>query len=188
MHAGTGIADIGAVHHRRAARLAGDAHRAGGRLRYRLETFEPAVRAIGAETLDRSVDRPRVERLHGLPAETQPFHDARAEVLRDDVGVLDQSAGDLLALLGPQIDHGAALVAVEQQEEEAVEVRVVHIPQPARPVAVGRALDLDHIGAEPGEHLGARGTGLVVREVDHANTLESLTHPDPPSCLKYRFM
>ena len=32
-------------------------------------------------------------------------------------------------------------------------------------------LDFNHIGAEPSQHLGARGAGLVVREVDHANTL-----------------
>jgi len=57
------------------------------------------------------------------------------------------------------------------EEEEAVEVRVVHVPQPPRPVAVRRALDLDHIGAEPSQHLGARGAGLVVGEVDNANAL-----------------
>src|SRR5271169_3889076 len=183
MHAGAGIADIGAVDHRRTARLAGDAHRTGCRLRHRLEAFELAVGTVGTEPLDRSIDHARIQRLDGLVTEAQPVHDTRSEVLGDDVGVFDQPAGDLLALLGPQIDDGAALVAVEQQEVKAVEVRIVGIPQPPRPVAMGRALDLDHIGTEPCQHLGARGTRLVVREIDDADAFESLTHLGPPSFL-----
>ena len=45
-----------------------------------------------------------------------------------------------------------------------------------RPVAMRRALDLDHIGAEPGQHLGARRPRLVVGEIDDANAFESLAH------------
>jgi hypothetical protein len=41
---------------------------------------------------------------------------------------------------------------------------------------MGRALDLDHIGAEPGQHLRAGRARLVVREIDNANAFESLTH------------
>jgi hypothetical protein len=39
---------------------------------------------------------------------------------------------------------------------------------------MGRALDLDHIGAEPGQHLGAGGAGLVMGKVDGPNAFESL--------------
>src|SRR5262249_11731173 len=69
---------------------------------------------------------------------------------------------------------------VEQQKEIAVEVRIVGVPQPPRPVAMRRALDLDHIGAEPGQHLRAGRTRLIVSEIDDANAFESLAHIDPP--------
>src|SRR5260370_34460320 len=93
MHAGAGIADIGAVAHRRAAGLAGDAHRPGGCLRYRLGTFEPAVRAIGAETPDPSADRPRIERPHALPREPPPVPNAHAAAVRDAIRGLASDAG-----------------------------------------------------------------------------------------------
>jgi hypothetical protein len=32
-----------------------------------------------------------------------------------------------------------------------------------------RTLDLDHIGAEPGQHLRAGRTRLIVRKIDDAN-------------------
>ena len=98
MHAGAAVADIGAVDHRRAAGLAGHAHRPRGRLRHRLEAFVVAVRAVGAEPLDRGIDDARVELLDRVVAEPEPLHDAGAEVLGDDIGLLDQAAGDLLAL------------------------------------------------------------------------------------------
>ena len=50
------------------------------------------------------------------------------------------------------------------------------VPQPPRPVPIGRPLDLDHIGTEPVQHLRAGRSGLVVREVYYANAFESLTH------------
>ena len=81
-----------------------------------------------------------------------------------------------LPFVGLQIDDRAALVAVEQQEEKAVDIRVVHVPQPPRPVAVRRPLDLDHIGPEPRQHLRAGRPGLVVREVDNANAFKRFGH------------
>ncbi len=47
---------------------------------------------------------------------------------------------------------------------------------------MGRTLDLDHVGAEPGQHLGAGRAGLVVGEVDDANALERLAHRYDPFC------
>jgi hypothetical protein len=101
MHAGAGIADIGAVNQRRAARLAGYAHRTGHRLCHRLKAFELAIGAVRAEALDRGIDDPRIKCLHGLIAEPEPLHDPRTEVLGDDIGIADQPPGNLLAVLGP---------------------------------------------------------------------------------------
>jgi len=91
-------------------------------------------------------------------------------------GLPDQAARDVLPLAGLQIDDDAALVAVEQQKEIAVGRIVRRRPQPPRPVAVRGPLDLDHIGAEPGQHLGAGRPRLVVGEVDDANAFERLAH------------
>jgi hypothetical protein len=35
-----------------------------------------------------------------------------------------------------------------------------------------KALDLDHLGAHAGQHLGASGTGLVTSQVYHANIFQ----------------
>ncbi len=176
MHAGAAVADIGAVDHRRAVRLAGHAHRPRGRLRHRLEAFVVAVRAIGPEPLDRGIDDARIEFLDRVVAEPEPLHDPGAEVLGDDIGLSDHAAGDFLPFVGLQIDDRAALVAVEQQEEKAVDIRVIHVPQPARPVAERRPLDLDHIGPEPRQHLRTGRPGLIVREVDNPNAFKRFGH------------
>src|SRR5262249_10169738 len=55
------------------------------------------------------------------------------------------------------------------QEEVAVDVGPVAVPETTGPIAVRRALDLDDVGAEPGQHLGAGGGGPVVGEVDYAD-------------------
>src|SRR5439155_17096839 len=103
-------------------------------------------------------------------------HHSGAEILGDDVGLEHQTSGDLFSLFGLEVDDDAALAAVEQQEEVAVEIGLVAVPELARAVAFRRALDLDDVGPEPGEHLCAGRAGLVVREVDDADSLERLAH------------
>src|SRR5207245_1778541 len=46
---------------------------------------------------------------------------------------------------------------------------------PAPGLATGR-LDLDDVGAEPGEHLGAARSRLVLRQVQHHDPFERLPH------------
>src|SRR5215472_11478726 len=171
VHAGARIPDIGAVDERRPVGFAGDAHGPRGGLCHRFETFEPAIGAVGAKAFDRGINGAGIEFPYRLIVEPQPLHDLGSEVLGDDVGLLYKTSRDFLALLGLQIDDSAALAAVKKQEEIAVDIRVIAVPQAASAVAVGRALDLDHVCAEPGEYLGARWTGLVVGEVDDANTV-----------------
>src|SRR5262249_10268859 len=98
------------------------------------------------------------------------------EIFSDDIAFLDQSARDFLAFIGLQIEHEAALVAVEQKKKEAVDVRVVHIPQAARSITVRRPLDLDHVGAEPGQHLLTGRVRLVMGKINYPNTLQRLAH------------
>jgi hypothetical protein len=47
-------------------------------------------------------------------------------------------------------------------------------PQSAAGVAGLRVLDLDHLGAEPGERLGARRTRLELRKIDDPHAFETI--------------
>ena len=73
-----------------------------------------------------------------------------------------------LALLGLEVERQAALVGVEEQEEQAVAALLV-AQVGARDVAALGLLELDHVGAEKAQDLRARGPRLVVRHVDDAN-------------------
>src|SRR5207247_3062909 len=106
----------------------------------------------------------------------QALHHSRPEIRGHDVGDGHEALGDLLSLLGLEVEDDAPLVAVEQEEEIAVDVRAIAVPELAGTITERRTLDLDDVGAEPGQHLRARGPSLVVREVDDADPLESLAH------------
>jgi len=116
-------------------------------------------RAVGARLAvarGGDIDEPGVDGRHALPVEAEARHHARAEVLDEDVGALDQAPGDRLALGALEIEREAPLVAVRGEEEDAHAVLVevasgpVALPEPA-----ARRLDLDHVGAEVGEELDA---------------------------------
>ena len=80
---------------------------------------------------------------------------------------------DLLALGMLGVDRDRALVVVEHREIEAV--RALHVAQlAARDVADARPLDLDHVGAEPGEQLRAGRARLHMGEVEDAHAVERL--------------
>src|SRR3954470_9062218 len=166
------VADLGAGDDRRAVLEAGRAHRAAGRLGDVLVGLRVLERA-GAEALQRRVDQPRVELVQVLPREAETVHHARAEVLDQDVGAVDQLAEDLLALVGLHVEGEAPLVAVEHREVERVHVGQI-AQLGAGDVTAARLLDLDDVRSHPGEQLGADRTGLHVRHVDDADSVEGL--------------
>ena len=84
-----------------------------------------------------------------------------------------------------QVERQAALVGVEGEEEEAVGVGPVPLSVYRAGLALARLLDLDHVGAQPGQHLAARRPGLVVREIDDADARQRLTHGVPLSSRFY---
>ena len=76
-----------------------------------------------------------------------------------------------LRVLG--VDGDRALVVVEHGEVERV--RALHVDQlAARDVADAGTLDLDDVGAEPGEQLRAGRARLHMREVEDAHAVERL--------------
>ena len=175
MHAGAGIADRRHNKCRRVVREAGDTHRTPHRLGDRLVALEVAIGAVSAKALDRGVDQPRVDLREDLPTEPQPVEGAGPEIFEQHVRLGDDLLEQLLASAGLQIEGQAALVSVEQQEEEAVCVRpVAHVA--AGDIATLGFLELDHVGAEKTQDLGASRSRLVVRHVDDANVRQRLIH------------
>ena len=113
----------------------------------------------------------------------EPVHDARAEVLDQDVGAVDELAEDLLALVGLHVEGERPLVAVQHREVEAVHVRQV-AQLGAGDVPAPGLLDLDHVSSHPGQELGADRAGLHVRHVDDADAFEGLrNHAESPPYL-----
>jgi hypothetical protein len=170
MQASARVADLCAGDERRTVRHAGGAHRAAHRLRHVLVSLEVGVWPARAEALDRAHHDLGVDLVDLLPGEAEPLEHARAEVLHHDVRLLQQVDEHLLALVGLHVDRDRALVAVEHREIQAVGVR--HVAQlAARRVAL-RILELDDVGAHPGEELRAGRPRLHVRHVEDPDSLE----------------
>src|SRR3984893_13809373 len=98
----------------------------------------------------------RIERMQALPPVTELFHRARAEVLDERVGLVEQPLEDLATLRRFKVERDRLLAAVDRGEigrfavlERAVMARVVAL--------LGR-FDLDHSRPELGKQQGAVGT------------------------------
>ena len=86
------------------------------------------------------------------------------------------------ASLGQAVDDGAAVGLLQVDRDGALAaVPAVEAAQLAEGVALDR-LDLDHVGAEVGEHHRPVRAGDVRREVDDLDAFERtpLTLPSPP--------
>ena len=164
-HAGAGIADRRAGLAGRAVFLAGDAHQPAGRLRDHVERQALLERAAGAETLGLAVDDRRVDRADHVGPEAEPLDRAGGEVLAEDVGLLRHLLHQFDAARVLQIDRDRALVGVVLQEIIGVLSRLA--AGGAAGIAQLGVLHLHHIGAHPGERLGAGRSGLELRQVQH---------------------
>ena len=98
MQSGARVADLRAGDERRAVGHAGGAHRAAHRLRDVLVRLELGIRAARAEALDRAHHDLRIDLVDLLPREAEAVEHAGAEVLHDDVALLQQVDEHLLAL------------------------------------------------------------------------------------------
>src|SRR5262249_30260310 len=94
-------------------------------------------------------------------------------ILHEDVAALGDVANDLLPLGACDIDGDRLLVAVGAEIEGVVVVRLasrvfqVRRTEGAGIVAASGALDLDHLGAEIGQHLRRQGASKHAREVEN---------------------
>ena len=119
----------------------------------------------------RAVDDPRIRPAHRLVAEPEAVQHARPIVLDQDVGGLDQPPQHLFALIALQVERHAALVAVREEEEDALAVEERLRAGPGSLIrASTRWLDLHHVGAQVGKELYA---GRALQKVGEAEDVDA---------------
>src|SRR5439155_798685 len=94
---------------------------AGPRLEDGVEAGQRSKGAGRAVAGDRHVHQPRVQARQVIPADPEPVHDTRAEILDDDVGAADEVEEYLVARCALQVEHQRALAAVPADEAEELE-------------------------------------------------------------------
>ena len=161
---------IGHVHRRQHRLAVGEAvHRgeAGIAFDERAEAGLVAVRPVLAPAADAHDDERRVDRAQGFGREAHGFQHAGTEALAEDRGIRDQALHHRDRLGVAQIETGGELVATERLPggRDALD------PPGSQRVAF-RRLNLDHLGAVVGQHLGQDVPGDEAREIDHAEALE----------------
>ena len=181
MQAGAAVADLRAGDERQAVAEAGGGGGAAGALGDVLIDLAVLVGA-GAKALDRGHDHLRIDAVDLFPGKAHAVEHAGAEVLHQHVAGLDQRGEDFLALGVLGVERDRTLVVVQHGEIQAVHVRNV-LQLPARDVADAGTLDLDHVGAEPGQQLRAGRARLDVGEIENFYARERLGHYLAPYCV-----
>ena len=129
-----------------------------------------ATRSRVPERGDRYHDEPRVARRQGLVPEPEVPEAGLGRALHEHVTPLGQPQEQAASLGGPGIERDPSLVRVQVQEESTPLGMGNPLREgtgPAAPIAAGRGLDLDHVGPEIAEHLGAMGSGHPLRVLEH---------------------
>src|SRR5208282_165405 len=113
-------------------------------------------------------------------ADSEAVGDTGSIVLDQSVGLNREPAHEVAAVLLLDVDHDAALVAVEVQERRG-EAAALWADAPAHRVALGR-FDFDHVGAKVAEQLSAERPRNDGRQVKNAKTDQrSISHDENPS-------
>ncbi len=146
------------------ARLAGDRHNAAHGLHDDVQRRPLTVRSCLSEAGCASEDDAWIARGESLVADAELVERAGREVLHHDVDLLREAQEQVPPFVGLQVDGDGALPAVDAEEVRAPVVLVW--ARGAGDVAVGRPLDLDHVGAEVAQHHGGVGPGEHPREVE----------------------
>ncbi len=116
-------AEIGQRHahlDRRPAWLAGHRHQSGDPLGDEIEAAFGGVRPGLSVARDRGIDQRRTILCQRRVIEAEPAHDSRSIVLDEDIGGGDEAPHDVLAARGGEIQHDAALAAIEGIEAGAL--------------------------------------------------------------------
>ena len=148
---------------------------AASALRHIFIDFQVFVMMTIAETFDRGQDQLRVEFLDAFPGEAHTIQRTWAKVLDQHIAFFDELFQDGFALRLFCVERQGALVAIEHGEVQRINIGDV-AQLASRHIASAGALDLDHVSAEPGQHLRAGGACLHMGEVDDLDTVEGFVH------------
>ena len=138
-------------------------------------TAQLAQRALLAAPGHREHHEVRPALAQRLVAEAVTIEHARREVLDRHVAVRGEVEQQVAPGVGGEVDAEAELAAVDVVEHRLLlGVRCVLHDRRGLPHVVEALarLDLDHLGAEEGEHLAGDGPGPDPAEVEHAHTLQ----------------
>ncbi len=171
VHAGERVAERDVHARRRLAREAVDVADAAHRLRDRREPRAGRVRAGLPVARDARDHEARIRLPELLRREVPALERPGAEVLGQDVAVLDEAAEQLLTALGAEVQRHALLVARLHRPPERTALVARLAPLPQR-IGLPRRLDLDHLGAHVPEQAAGEGPGEQHAELDDANTCE----------------
>ncbi len=158
--------------------MAGDAHQAAHGLHHQVIAGAFGIRPVLAEAGDGAVDQARVQRFQAGVVQPILRQTADLEILDHHVGLGGHAAQQRLALGVGHVHGDAALVAVAGGEvaglaRVAASVVLQEGRAPVARVVTGLgALDLDHVGAQIGQHLGAPGTGKHARKIQYLDTVQ----------------
>lgn len=170
---GKDVADPRADLHRGCGVRTRDAHRAPHGLSHHIVGRAVDIGAHSspwvAETADGGINQARVVVREHLVSDSEPVHDAGAEILHHDIRILDQTPEERLAFGRFQVDRDALLVAVRALEiaaEVADSIVFEKWTEMPRGIAFD-GLDLDHAGSLICQEHGAVRPGQHLRQVDH---------------------
>ena len=160
---------------RRMLRTAGQRHHRAIGLQQRIEARLLAQRTGLAERPHRTIDQPRVDRAQHVRPDAARSDHAGAQVLDQDVRILDKlfEPRDIVRVLDVQSHR--ALVAVVGVKQQRVAVDEGRAPVPGIVAAVV-LLDLDHFGAHIAEDHTGHWPGDRLRDLDHFDAGERSTH------------
>ena len=141
------------------------------------------LRAGLAEGGDRGIDDLRRALGDLLVAEAELGHAADVAGFEDEIGGLDQAAGEFAPAGMAEIAGDSALAAGVGGPEDRAFVAGAGLAEEwgkAAAAGAGRRLDLNHVGTEVGEYLPGEDAALVA-EVDHAVGSEHRRRLPPPA-------
>jgi hypothetical protein len=140
----------------------------------------PARRPLGsglAEARHRGVDDARIDGFHVRGAKAELVERPRPVRLEQYVRGARELEQDLDRLRSLEIEHEAALVAVERDEAHAL--AIADRRRGAAHVAL-RRLDLDHLGAHVGEQCAGERAGDEIRQLDDLKSCQRFWHVEFP--------
>ena len=132
-----------------------------------------SIRPLRSVARDGTVDEPRVDLVELLVPDADPIGGADPEVLNQGIGLADQVVhhGQALRLL--QVDHHAALVAVEREEGGHFS-RGRDVLEAMGPVELAgpRGLDLQDVGAQISQAQPSERTRQHLRAVEDSDAVQ----------------